>query len=126
MIQINPDKLVRIELTPKERKTVLKFCEGIDKNTYDKIIYSEDGVIELLIEECHDLKHSIFLGVEQTDKPKIKDILGKVFNKLTPNPTARSLAEQLSEYEFENIDEANEIAQAMMKSRNAAPDAEMG
>ncbi len=126
MIQINPDKLVRIELTPKERKTVSKFCEGIDKNTYDKIIYSEDGVVELLIEECHDLKHSIFLGVEHTDKPKIKDILGKVFNKLTPNPIARSMAEQLSEYDFEDIDEANEIAQEMMKSRNAAPDAEMG
>ncbi len=40
MIQINPDKLVRIELTPKERKTVLTFCKGIDKSTYDKIIYS--------------------------------------------------------------------------------------
>ncbi len=126
MIQINPDRLVRIELTPKERKTVLKFCEGIDKNTYDKIIYSEDGVIELLIEECHDLKHSIFLGVEQTDKPKIKDILGKVFNKLTPNPIARSLAEQLSEYDFEDIDEANEIAQKVMNSHNVTPDTELG
>ncbi len=126
MIQINPDRLVRIELTSKERKTVLTSCKGIDKSTYDKIIYSEDGVIELLIEECHDLRHSIFLGAEQTDKPKIKDILGKVFNKLTPNPIARSMAEQLSEYEFEDIDAANEIAQKMMNSRNAAPDAEMG
>ncbi len=126
MIQINPDRLVRIELTPKERKTVLTSCKGIDKSTYDKIIYSEDGVIELLIEECHDLKHSIFLGVEHTDKPKIKDILGKVFNKLTPNPIARSMAEQLSEYEFEDIDAANEMTQEIMKSRNAAPDAEMG
>jgi len=36
------------------------------------------------------------------------------------------MAEQLSEYEFEDIDEANEMAQEVMKSRNAAPDAEMG
>ncbi len=126
MIQINPDKLVRIELTPKERKTVLTSCKGIEKSIYDKIIYSEDGVIELLIEECHNLRHSIFLGAEQTDKPKIKDILGKVFNKLIPNPTARSMGEQLSEYDFEDIDEANEMAQEIMKARNAAPDAEMG
>ena len=126
MIQINPDKLVRIELTPKERRTVLKSCEGINKNTYDKIMYSKDGVIELLIEECQDLRHSIFLGIEHTDKLKIKDILGKVFNKLEPNPTARSLEEQLSEYDFEDIDAANEMAQEMMKARNANPDAEMG
>jgi len=34
MIQINPDKIRVIELTPKEQKAILKHCHSIDRDMY--------------------------------------------------------------------------------------------
>jgi hypothetical protein len=37
MIQINPENMVRIELAPKEQKTILAHCHNIDRDIYDRI-----------------------------------------------------------------------------------------
>ena len=103
MIQLNPDNMVRIELTPKEQKMLLAHCQTIDSFTYNRIANAQDGVLHLLIDECYDLQNSIFTAIEQTNKPKVKDILGHVFNKLTPNPQSRAILEELSQYDFDSI-----------------------
>ncbi|MCD6393666.1 MAG: hypothetical protein J7M40_09170 [Planctomycetes bacterium] len=126
MIQINPDKMVRIELTPKEQKTILKHCHSLDMDTYDRILNAEDGVLHFLIEDLHHIRECIRVEVDRAGKPKVQDILGNLYNKLSPNPATRILAEELGDQSFENIENANEKLQEVMKARNAAPDAELG
>ena len=47
MIQLNPDRIVTVELTPKEQKTILNYC-NIDRDIYSKISDSKDGVIVVI------------------------------------------------------------------------------
>lgn len=126
MIQINPDNMLRIELTPKEIKTVLQYCHSIDDEMYDRIQNARNGVLHLLVEDCRFLKGCIDAGILTARKPKVKDILGTVFNKLSPNPNTRSIAEEIEGQDFDNIDALNEHLQDMMTIRNTSPDPEMG
>ena len=126
MIQINPDKIVRIELTPKEQKTILKHCHSLDKDIYGRILNAQDGVLHFLIEDLHHIRECIRVEVDRARKPKVQGILGNLYNKLLPNPATRILAEELGDQSFESVEDANEKLQEIMKARNAAPDAELG
>ena len=125
MIQINPDNMVRIELTPKEQKTVIQHCP-IDRDIYDRIQNAQNGVLHLLAEDCYHLKGCIQAGIQTAKKPKIQNILGTVFNKLSPNPIVKSIADEIEAQNFDNIDDLNDHLQGVMSSRNASPDPEMG
>jgi len=118
--------MVRVELTPKEQKTVLKYCRSIDRDIYDRIMNSSDGVLHLLIEDCHYLKGCIQLELDQITIPKIQTILGRVSNKLSTNPITRSIAEEIEKHDFDSIDDLNNHLQGYMQNRNTAPDPEMG
>jgi hypothetical protein len=126
MIQLNSNKMVRVELTTKEQKTVLKYCQSIDRDIYDRIMNSSNGVLHLLIEDCHYLKGCIQLELDRITIPKIQTILGKVFNKLSTNPITRNIAEEIEKQDFDNIDDLNDHLQGFMQNRNTAPDPEMG
>ena len=82
MIQLNPDNMVRVELTPQEQNMLLTHCQTIDSGTFDRITNARDGVLHLLIEECFELQNSIYIAIEQSDDGDVKDVLGQVFNKL--------------------------------------------
>ena len=118
--------MVRIELTPKEHKTLLQHCQFIDRDIYDRIQNAHNGVLHLLVEECYYLKGAIQAGIQKANKPKIKNILGSVFNKLSPNPIVKSIADEIEAQNFDNIDDLNDHLQGMMSDRNKAPDPEMG
>ena len=126
MIQLNSNKMVRVELTPKEQKTLLKYCQSIDRDIYDRIMNSSDGVLHLLVEDCHYLKGCIQIEIDRITIPKIQTILGRVFNKLSPNPITRSIAEEIEKQDFDNIDDLNNHLQGFMQNQNTAPDPEMG
>lgn len=49
MIQLNPDNMVRVELTAKEQKTLLKYCQSIDSDIYDRIQNTPNGVLNLFL-----------------------------------------------------------------------------
>lgn len=126
MIQLNPDNMVRVELTPKEQKTLLKYCQSIDRNIYDRIMNAPNGTLNLFLEDCQCLRGCIQLEIERITIPKIQNILGKVFNKLSANPIARGIAEEIEGLDFDNIDDLNDHLQGIMTGRNNAPDPEMG
>ena len=127
MIQINPDNMVRIELTPQERKTILTHCHTIDRDIYYRIQNAPNGVLHLLVEECYYLKGCIQYEIQTANKPtKVQNILGKVFNKILPNPTIKSIADEIEGQDFDNIDDLNDHLQGIMSDRNTAPDPEMG
>lgn len=126
MIQINPDKIRVVELTPKEQKTILKHCHSIDRDMYDRIRTARNGVLHLLEEECHYLRECLYVEVNKTTMPKVKNILGNLHNKLSLNPVARVFAEEFEGYDFESIEEANEKLQEVMNAKNATPDSTMG
>lgn len=126
MIQLNPNNMVRIELTSKEQKAILKHCQSLDRSVYDRIANARDGVLHLLIEDCQSLRECVHVEVDRAKKPKVQDVLGKLYNKLTPNPITRDIAEEISGHNFESLEDANELLQEMMDRRNTAPDAEMG
>ena len=126
MIQLNPDNLVRVELTPKEQKTVLNHCQSIDRDIYDRIRNAPDGVLHLLIEDCHYLKGCIHLEMERNIIPENQTILGKVFNKLSPNPITRDIAAEIEGLDFDDIDNLNDHLQGIMTGQNTTPDPEMG
>ena len=126
MIQINPNNLIRIELTPKEIKTVLQYCHSIDDDIYGRIQNAQNGVIHLLVEDCYYLKGCIQAGIQTAKKPKVRNILGTVFNKLSPNPKIKSIADEIEGQDFDSIDSLNEHLQDMMKDRNSSPDPDMG
>ena len=92
--------MVRVELTTKEQKTVLKHCQSIDRDIYDRIMNSSNGVLHLLIEDCHYLKGRIQFEMDRITIPKIQTILGRVFNKLSTNPITRSLAEEIEKHDL--------------------------
>ena len=124
MIQLNPDNLVRVELTPKEQKTVLNHCQSIDRDIYDRIRNAPDGVLHLLIEDCHYLKGCIHLEMERNIIPENQTILGKVFNKLSPNPITRDIAAEIEGLDFDDIDNLNDHLQGIMTEKNTTPDPE--
>ncbi len=86
MIQLNPDNMVRIELTPQEQEMLLTHCNTIDSGTFDRITNARDGVLHLLKDECFELQNSIYIAIEHSNDGEVKDILGQVFNKLNQNP----------------------------------------
>jgi hypothetical protein len=126
MIQINPDRIITVELTPKEQKTLVRYCESIGRDIYRKILDAKNGVLILLVEECQYLRQYVGLMTEDIDRPKVQDILGKIFNKLSTNPVIRDLSEELSGQDFDSIEDMNEAAQQIMVNRNARPDPELG
>lgn len=126
MIQLNSNKMVRIELTPKEQKTILKYCQSIDRDIYDRIMNAPNGVLNLFVEDCQYLKGCLQIEIDRITIPKIQNILGKVFNKLSTNPITRSIAEEIEKHNFNDIDDLNDHLQEIMVGRNAAPDPEMG
>ena len=126
MIQINPDRIITIELTPKEQKAILKHCRSIDRDLYNKVATAKEGVLHLLIEDCHQLRECVSAEAERAKKPKVQDILSNLYNKLATNPITRSLAEAIGEQDFASVDEANEKLQGIMSARNTTPDPEMG
>ena len=126
MIQINPNNMVKVELTHKEQKTVLTHCQDMDRDIYDRIQNARNGVIHLLIEDCYYLKGAIQAAIQTATKPKVQNILGTVFNKLSPNPTTKNIAEEIEGQDFDNIDALNEHLQGMMTNHNSSPDPDMG
>lgn len=126
MIQLNPDNLIRVELTPKEQKTLLKYCQSIDRDIYDRIMNVSDGVLHLFIQDCQYLRGCVQLEMERITIPKIQNILGRISNKLATNPVTRSVAEEIEKHDFENIDDLNNHLQGFMAKQNTAPDPEMG
>ena len=126
MIQINPENMVRIELTPKEQKTVLQYCQFTYRDIYERIRNAQNGVLHLLEEDYYYFIGAIQAGIQTAKKPKIKNILGTVFNKLSPNPVTRSIADEIEGQDFDNIDDLNEHLQGVMSNRNSSPDPDMG
>lgn len=126
MIQLNPDNMIRIELTAKEQKTLLKYCQSIDRDIYDRIMNAPNGVLNLFLEDCQYLRGCIQLEMERITIPKIENILSRISNKLTTNPLTRSIAEEIEGHNFESIDDLNDHLQGFMAKQNAAPDPEMG
>jgi hypothetical protein len=126
VIQLNPDNMVRVELTPKEQKTILKYCQSIDRGIYERIMYAPEGTLNLLLEDCQYLRGCIQLEMERITIPKIQNILGRISNKLAPNPITRSVAEEIEKHDFENIDDLNNHLQGFMQNQNTTPDPEMG
>ena len=126
MIQINPERMIRIELTPKEQKTILTHCQNVDKNIYDRIKNVRNGVLHLLVEDCYYFKEYIHAAIQTAKKPKVQNILGNVFNKISPNPITRSIAKEIEGQDFDNIDDLNDHLKGMMSDHNTAPDSEMG
>lgn len=126
MIQLNPDNMVRIELTPKEQKVLLKYCQSMDSDIYDRIANSPDGVLHLMIEDCCHLRECVRIELDRAKKPKVQDVLSGLWNKLSPSPVTREIAEELSNHDFEDVEDMNEFLQDMMEKRNSSPDPEMG
>ncbi|RKY07746.1 MAG: hypothetical protein DRP56_05220 [Planctomycetota bacterium] len=118
--------MVRVELTPKEQKMLLKYCQSIDRNIYERIMYAPEGTMNLLIEDCQYLRGCIQLEMEHITIPKIQNILGRISNKLSTNPVTRSVAEEIEGQNFESMDDLNNHLQGFMMERNTAPDPEMG
>jgi len=124
MVDYHPSQLISVDLTSKEKETILSNC-NIHKTIYDKIFHST-GTIDFLIEETYELSDSIFLAIERTTNNEVKDILGVIFNKLAPNPEIRTIAEEISNCDFDSIDDINEHLHGIMTQRNDSPDPEMG
>ena len=125
MIQLNPDNMVRIELTPKEQKTILKHCQSLDRDIYDRIA-NGDGILHLLLQDCHYLRECVRIELDRAKKPKVQDILGKLYNKLSTNPFTHEIAEEISNHNFGSIEDANQLLQKIMDKRNTAPNTAMG
>ena len=126
MIQLNPDNMIRVELTPKERKTLLKHCHSLERELYQRIANARDGVLHLLIEDCHYLRECVSSELDRANKPKVQNILGNIFKKISPNTTAMSVAEEIEGQDFDSIDDLNDHLQGVMTDRNNTPDPEMG
>jgi hypothetical protein len=115
-----------VELTAKEQKVLVNYCESIGRDIYRKILDARNGVLSLLIEEGQCLRQYVALRIEQIDRPKVQDILGQLYNKLSPNPVIRDIGEELSGQDFESIEDMNETVQQITAARNDRPDPEMG
>ncbi len=126
MIQLNPDNLVRVELTAKEQKTLLKYCQSIDRDIYNRIMNAPNGVLNLFLEDCQYLRGCIQLEIERITIPKVQNILGKVFNKLSTSPITQSITEEIEKHDYKSIDDLNDHLQGFMEKRNSTPDPEMG
>jgi len=126
MIQINPDKIRVVQLTAKEQKTILRHCHSMDRDLYERIRTARNGVLHLLEEECDRLGRCINVEADRATIPKVKDILGRLHNRLSASPVARVSVEELEGCDFRSIEEVNERLRQQMDARNATPDPDMG
>ena len=118
--------MVRIELTPKEQKTLLQHCQAMDSSLYKRIQNAPNGIIHLLKEDCFYLKNLIQETFETVKKPKTQTILGTIFNKLASGTNSSSFAEAIHGIDFDNIEDLNAHLKGIMTDRNNTPDPEMG
>lgn len=126
MIRINPDKMVRLELTPTEQTTILAYCHSLDRNIYNRIMDSHDGVLHLFIEDCDALKDSIIDEIEKIKEPKIQLILKKALQKLSPKPLTEIINSKINGHDFKSIDDLKNHLRGIIDKSNATPDHEMG
>lgn len=126
MIQLNPDKIRVVQLTPKEHKTILRHCQSMDRSMYERIRGARNGMLHLLEEECEHLRECIYVEADRATLPKVKSILGHLHNRLSASPAARVFSEEFQGYDFKSIEELNKKLQQEMDARNATPDPDMG
>ena len=101
---MNPDSIVRIELTPEEQMTILQYCQFADRSISARIQNAQNGVLHLLTDDYYYLQDSIFTAIEQTSRDDVRGILGQVITKTAPNTSVKSIAEQIEGKDFESID----------------------
>ena len=126
MIKINPDKIRVVQLTPKEQKIILRHCQYMDRDMYERIRSARNGVLHLLEEECEHLREYIYVEADRATMPKVKSILGHLHNRLSASSAARVFSEEFQGYDFKSIEELNKKLQRDMDARNATPDPDMG
>ena len=126
MIQINPEKSRVVQLTAKEQKTILRHCHSMDRDLYERIRTARNGVLHLLEEECDHPGRCINVEADRATIPKVKNILGRLHNRLSASPVAQVSVEELEDCDFRSIEEINERLRQQMDARNATPDLDMG
>jgi len=126
MIQINPDKIRVVQLTPKEQKTILEHCQSLDRDMYARIKNAGNGVLHMLEEEYAYLMELIYVEATSAITPEVRNILGHLYHRLTAGPTAQVFVEELEGYDFKSIKEVNDKLQQMMNKQNDTPDPDMG
>jgi hypothetical protein len=98
----------------------------MDRDLYERIRTARNGVLHLLEEECNRLGRCINVEADRATVPKIKNILGRLHNRLSASTAARVSVEELEGCDFRSIEEANERLRQQMDARNATPDPNIG
>ena len=125
MVAINPEKIKVIKLSKEEQQAILQHCPYLEPHTSHKIANSTDGFIQLIDYEAYKLRATIDEEISRIDNKKTKKILCKAYNKLCPNPTIASIAEQLVDKEFKSLDELQMEVAKINERYNNTPDPEM-
>lgn len=100
MIQINPNNIIRLELSNEEQETILAHCQALDHNIYIRIKGSHSGVLHLLKEDCDSFKASIEAAISTITPSTINGIhhqliLVKIYEKISPGISKKSPFEEI-------------------------------
>src|SRR5210317_2465700 len=96
MVSINPSGIQSIKLSKEEHTALLQYCSDMIKDeVLQKLFYATDGFLTLTKEQCAELRSIVDHKMNRIDSYPAIDLLGQVFNKLSPNPVTRQIAKQL-------------------------------
>jgi hypothetical protein len=126
MVSFNPANARIIRVTLDEQQALLQYCTYINDDIRRTLFSSHDGMLTLTPEQCDELRNSIGIEIDRIGNDEAANALGEVYNKLSSNPTTRSIAEKLNSMSFENIEQMQKAADKVMSEQNRIPDAEFG
>jgi len=125
MVQI-PSNIKTIALSPQETDAILRHSRYIERYYYDLIMKSPNGVIPLHEPDYLRFRAQIGQEMKAANSPQIEDIFAHLYNRLSPNPVSRRLAEELSGRDFSSIEDYQREINHITNEHNTRPDPEMG
>ena len=126
MVSINPNRIKRLQLTNHEQQIVLQNSHFIDKSIYERILNSPTGAFHLLDYEVNNFRLSLSHQLDLTTNEEVKEVLSKIFNKLSANPIISKLSDELVKHNFESIEEVEQAIGTVYNKHNSTPDPGMG
>ena len=125
MVAINPEAVKVIKLSKEEQLAILRHCPYLEPDISYRIANSADGIIWLVDYEAYKLRAAIDEQISRMGSHKDTKTLCKASNKLCPNPIIASIAEQLTDKNFKDFDEARREVRKIHERHNDTPDPEM-
>jgi len=124
LISFNMDNWLKIELSEKEKHTVLQFCQLIEPHIQEKINSSSGNALFLHEEDAKQLLAALCYSIEKVRDRKVKSLFDKAIKSILKS--SRDNEPPIEENDEEIFSSINDACTELSNNINKSPDPELG